>query len=152
MGKIYHRVNSGINILTVLIMMLPLLFGSVIYILLRPDEPVFFYWFKMIGLEHWLNLLRNNALISSLNFPDWVIYSLPNGLWAFACSFIIMVIWNGNKSLLKYFWFAALSLLVLGFELLQLSGMLPGTFCIEDLLLGAAGITLGIITAYKISI
>jgi len=52
---------------------------------------------------------------------------------------------------MKYFWYLSIPVLVFGFELLQLSGDLPGTFCWSDLLWGALGITLGFLSVYKIN-
>jgi hypothetical protein len=52
--------------------------------------------------------------------------------------------------LLRYFWFASIPLLVLGYEFLQYAGVIPGTFCIQDIALGIAGIIIGIIVGIKI--
>ena len=40
---------------------------------------------------------------------------------------------------------ASIPVLVLGFEVLQFAEIIPGTFCIQDLSLGIAGLILGII-------
>jgi hypothetical protein len=127
-----------------------LLAGGIIYILFRTSEPVFFNWIRAAGLDNWLNFARNRSLSLTPHLPDWVVYSLPNGLWAFAYSLLITAIWSGNKSRLKYFWMASIPLLVLGYEILQYPKIIPGTFCIQDLTLGIAGLTIGIILGMKI--
>ena len=76
-----------------------------------------------------------------------MLYSLPDGLWAFAYTIIIIAIWKGNKSYLRFFWYVSIPTLIFGFELLQLSGKFPGTFCIHDLAFCLAGIIAGIIIA-----
>jgi hypothetical protein len=123
--------------------------GGLIYILLRPEEPVFFDWFKSAGLEDLLFKIRQYSLSFNLYVPDWFIYSLPNGLWAFSYSVIITVIWWGSKSHLKYFWIASIPVFNLGFEFMQYSGILRGTFCIPDMVFSVlgiiAGVTMGII-------
>jgi hypothetical protein len=127
-----------------------LLAGGIIYILFRTSEPVFFNWIRAAGLDNWLSFARKGSLSLTPYLPDWVVYSLPNGLWAFAYALLIIAIWSNSKSLLKYFWMASIPILVLGFEILQLAGFIPGTFCIQDMALGIAGLTIGIIVGMKI--
>jgi len=123
---------------------LALLLGGLIYILFRASEPVFFNWIRAVGLEGWLNNARSKSLSSSLHLPAWIVYSLPNGLWAFAYAFLITGIWWGSGSWLKYFWMASIPLLVLGYEFLQYAGIIPGIFCMQDIALGITGMTIGI--------
>jgi hypothetical protein len=119
--------------LFILLSVIAVLSGGMIYVLLRPAGHVFFYRF-----------------IPVQSVPEWIVFSLPNGLWAFAYALLITGIWSGSKSLLRYFWMATIPLLVLGFEFLQLAGIIPGTFCMQDVALGAAGLILGMIVANKI--
>lgn len=127
-----------------------LLSGGIIYIFFRKSEPVFFNWIRAAGLDNLLNFARNGSLSLTRHLPEWVVYSLPNGLWAFSYALLITVIWKGSNSWLKYFWIASIPILVLGFEILQLAGFIPGTFCIQDIALGIAGLTIGIIVGMKI--
>jgi hypothetical protein len=127
-----------------------LLAGGIIYILFRTSEPVFFNWIRAAGFDNWLSFARNSSLSLTPFLPKWVVYSLPNGLWAFSYALLITVIWRGSNSWLKYFWMASIPILVLGFEILQLAGFIPGTFCIQDIALGIAGLTIGIIVGMKI--
>jgi hypothetical protein len=124
---------------------LALLLGGIIYILFRASEPVFFSWIRALGLDSWLNFARHKTLSSDFHLPAWIVYSLPNGLWAFAYAFLITGIWWGIGSWLKYVWMASIPLLVLGYEILQYAGIIPGTFCMQDLALGIAGLTTGIL-------
>ena len=93
--------------------------GGMIYILFRPTEVIFFHYFSTIGIENWLAAVREKSLASYSFLPGWMVYSLPNGLWAFAYTFIVLRIWKGNTSIIKYFWFLSIPLLVFGFEVLQ---------------------------------
>ncbi len=124
--------------------------GGLIYILFRPTEPLFFNWFSTVGTEILLNAVREKSLSINSFLPDWMVYSLPNGLWAFAYTLIILRIWKGSHSFIKYFWFLSIPILVFGFEVLQLTGGQRGTFCWSDLAWGALGITLGLLTIYEI--
>lgn len=126
-----------------------ILAGGFIYVLFRPVEPIFFNWLGAIGFENWLGTIREKSLSINQSMPAWMVYSLPNGLWAFAYTILILAIWKGSHSPVKYVWFLSIPVLILGFELLQFTGDLPGTFCVYDLLWGATGITLGIFTVYR---
>jgi len=118
--------------------------GGLIYILLRPSEHIFFGWIRLAGLDHLISPARSLSPLLGQLIPDWFIFSLPNGLWAFAYALLITIIWSGSRSWLKYFWMASIPLLVLGFEILQYPGLIPGTFCIQDMVFGLAGLLLGI--------
>ena len=126
--------------------LLALAAGGLIYILLRPLEPVFFTWIRTLGLESWLIALRGQQDTAHA-LPDWLVYSLPNGLWAFAYTFLMIRLWRRSRSVVKYVWYLSIPLLVFGFELLQLSGTIRGTFSRVDLLFGALGILTGVITS-----
>jgi hypothetical protein len=76
--------------------------------------------------------------------PNWFVYSLPDGLWAFAYALFITNIWSGSRSRLKIFWMSTIPVLVLGFEFLQYAGIVRGTFCLQDLALGIMGIIAGV--------
>jgi len=138
------------NWLHVIISALALLAGGLVYILFRPSEIVFFSWIRAIGFDNWFNLVRNSSLPSSPKLPEWIVYSLPDGLWAFAYALLITVIWKGSNSRIKLFWMASIPLLVLGYEILQYANIIPGTFSIQDIALGIAGVTIGIIVGIKI--
>lgn len=124
---------------------LALVLGGAIYIFLRTSDFVFFRWIEFIGFGNWLETAREHALTDDSRFPVWIIYSLPSGLWAFAYAVIITTIWSRNRSWIRFVWMASIPILVFGFEILQYAGILPGTFCIQDLVLGMIGIILGIL-------
>jgi len=117
--------------------------------LFRTSEPIFFNWISAAGLDSWFSVARQRSLSLNLHLPEWIVFSLPNGLWAFAYSLLITGIWAGSKSWLLIFWMASIPVLVLGFELLQLTGTLPGIFCIHDIAFGIAGLIIGILAGTK---
>jgi hypothetical protein len=127
------------------IAILALIFGALIYILGRSSDFVFFAWLDTVGLGDWINYLRSFSQPLSSHLPDWIVFSLPDGLWAFAYSLIIVEIWLGSQSILKYFWFASIPLLVIGHEVFQYFGLIPGTFSFPDLAFETAGIIAGIL-------
>lgn len=149
--KFQHSTWVKFKGLYIFISSLSLLLGGIIYILFRSSDFLFFRWIDALGLSSWLNISRQNSLSLSPFIPDWIIFSLPNGLWAFAYSLIISGIWSGSQSVLKYFWMVSIPVLVLGFEFLQLAGIITGTFCFQDIAFGLAGIFAGIITGRKLT-
>ena len=134
----------------ILLSCLAVFVGGFIYIFFRPTEAGFMKWFGTVGIENWLYAAREKSLSINSFLPDWIVYSLPNGLWAFAYTIIVLRIWKGSISIVKYFWFLSIPVLVFGFEVLQLTGDLQGTFCWSDMLWGAIGITLGLLTIGRI--
>jgi len=122
--------------------------GGLIYILFHASEPLFFRWMRAAGSDHWLCFIRSKSLSLGPHLPEWIVYSLPGGLWAFAYALMISAIWSGSRSRLKTFWMASIPLLILGFECLQYIRIIPGTFCLQDLALGMAGMISGITLVY----
>jgi len=131
----------------VIISAFSIMLGGLIYVLLRPSIPEFFRLFSSIGLFEWLLSQREHTLNIGHLFPDWIVYSLPSGLWAFSYSLLIIGIWSKNTSILKYVWLTTIPLLVFGFEFLQYSGIVGGTFSVGDLIAGLAGMIGGLLTS-----
>jgi hypothetical protein len=154
-GEIYKKNKPGAISytykVTILLSVVALLFGGLIYIFLRPSEYLFFGLPKFFGLDKWINF--NNQFSNSLYqiLPDWFIYSLPNGLWAFVYSLLIAGIWWNTKSFIRYFWLGTIPILILGWEIFQLIKILPGTYSMGDIIFGILGIISGIYTGIKLT-
>lgn len=131
----------------VLLAVLSLLAGAFIYITLRPNEAIFISWIKSLGADEFLFSIRNVFQFDSSEVSKLVIYSLPDFLWAFAYSLLIIKLWWKSNSLLKYLWLLTIPTLVFGYELLQINQVLPGTFCWLDIVAGLLGIALAAILA-----
>jgi hypothetical protein len=118
--------------------------GGLIYLFLRPVEPLFFEWIKWAGYESHISHFRQFTLRVYPVLPGWIVYSLPNGLWAFSYSLLIFCYWRKSTSRIKFFWIGTIPLVVFGFELLQFIGLLSGTFCEQDVFFLFAGMIGGI--------
>jgi len=129
-----------------IVVITPLIIGSLIYILWRSDTIRIFDWLNLIGLSITVERLRGLSMLIYPYIPEWVVYSLPNGLWAFSYAFLITIIWWRNESYVKYFWLGSIPILGLGYESLQFRGVIQGTFCWQDLILCILGIGSGVIT------
>jgi hypothetical protein len=149
MNKISRSLSPKYNGLSIYLSLLAILGGGAIYIMFRNSEPVFFGWIRNVGLGHLLDIVRQYARNHNLLLPEWIIYSLPNGLWAFGYAILISSIWRGSSSPIRYLWLASIPVLVIGYEVLQYPGIAPGIFSIKDLILGAIGLISGIAVGIK---
>jgi hypothetical protein len=126
--------------------------GVTVYIMWRPDTIRVFSWLEFAGMRRPVDNIRTYTYPMHGSIPEWIVYSLPNGLWAFSYALIITHLWKGNSSPVRYFWFASIPILTLGYEFFQYTGFVPGVFCIEDLIFSIAGISLGIATVFFLTL
>jgi hypothetical protein len=114
--------------------LVPLLVGGVVYVCWRDPNLLMFKWFGALGLERSIESLRA-VTAAGQGLPHWVLYSLPDGLWVYALTALMVLLWRGTKSLpAKAFWLSLGLLLGAGAELGQLAGLLPGAFDRVDLI------------------
>jgi len=117
---------------TILLGLVTLTTGGVLYLLYRTRSLLVLHLADKIGLGSTIDQLRAQA--PTLHVPEWVIYSLPGGLWA-AAYILIMDAVARQLSLGKRLLLASvIPLSGITSELLQWPGLLPGTFDIIDIL------------------
>lgn len=103
--------------------------GGMVYVLFRPTSLLLFYWLDAIGLLEYVNEIRSSITIL---LPQWVEYSLPDGLWVFSYSLCVGFIWSFDvKRCLPFL--LLLPLVSVVDECLQLFRLVPGTFDLCDL-------------------
>ena len=117
--------------------------GFLIYVMFRPAPVLFFNWLDFFGISGILESIRNHSLPLYAVIPQWVVFSLPNGFWAFSYSLIITHTWWEEKSLTGFFWLATVPVLGISYELLQYVEQIPGVFCVRDLLFCFFGMLFG---------
>lgn len=118
---------------------LPVLLGGLIYVLWRSTDLLVFRWLAALGLDSIVASLRLLAAPFQEQLPTWVFYSLPDGLWAYAVTACMALIWAGYSCVSRVIWLSAGPLIGIGSELGQLVGMVPGTFEFADITLYAIG-------------
>lgn len=91
-----------------------------------------FRWINKLGLSDWIFRLRQNLKDTTL--PDVVIYSLPNGLWVFSITTLLLIIWKDDYKLRFKMYLSFLFIIVMLPEFLQFFELIPGTFDFIDLL------------------
>ena len=62
-----------------------------------------------------------------------MLYSLPEGLWAFSFTYLLASIWSGTHHPARYFWVALPVASCVGGEFAQRFHIIPGTFDYMDI-------------------
>jgi len=121
---------------------LTLLAGGLIYILFRTSSLKMFSWYETIGLGGLTIELRKMTSQFADKIPEWILFSLPDGLWIFSYVSLMLFIWRNSVSIKNIFWISIIPILAIGSEIGQLFGLVSGTFDFADLLLYLFGMTL----------
>ncbi len=129
---------------------LPLFIGGFIYLLFRSERLILFDWIRFLGFKESLDFLRDHFSIVRSFMPNWVLFSLPDGLWVYSFTSAIIIIWNDDRKIL----IMLLSIsLIFGpaVELLQFFKLFKGTFDSMDLAITIVSFTLSILFNLKIN-
>lgn len=118
--------------------------GAWVYIALRPGWPVFVTRLQAWGFGNSLNAIRENALPWVALVPDDLLYSLPSGLWALSYTLLMALLWRRSSRMAYMSWTGSGLLLTPGWEWLEGSQWVSGTFCPTDMAFGVAGALLAI--------
>ena len=110
-----------------------LMLGCTIYLLFRSKTLNLYQWCSALGLSDVIDYARIYAY--NWNIPDFVRYSLPDGLYCAAYILIMDAIWHDGDSLIKNFIIALIPTITVTSEVLQFFGLVKGTFDSCDLLL-----------------
>jgi hypothetical protein len=114
--------------------LLPLTVGGLIYLLFRAPGLHVFGWMGALGFGPFVAWSQAWASGLGLAPPAWVLYTLPDAVFAYSATACMAVIWRGAPGLARYAWMAAGAGLGLLVELAQLAGAFPGTFDPLDML------------------
>lgn len=120
-----------IRVLKTTVLFFPVVLGGFIYIIFRTERLIMFRWFEHLGLSTEINRIKSFRNIYP--FSDWVIYSLPDGLWMFSYVALSLEIWKFSITCQNIFWIFSLPVAAVLSELLQLFNMIPGTFDLIDI-------------------
>jgi hypothetical protein len=127
---------------------LPLLAGGLIYLLWRTPDGWIFRAFEQLGLSGAVAAIQQWAGAVKPRLPWWFLYSLPDGLWVFAGTSWMALIWSGSRHRrAAALWIALCPALAVGGEVAQLHPAVSGTFALLDLLFYALGALLAVALA-----
>ncbi len=111
---------------------LPLTAGGLIYLLWRDDGLLMFSWIRWIGWYESLHTIRTSFADVQSSIPEWILYSLPDGLWVYSMTSFFGFIWRNSSRVTYAFWVSLGPAMGIGSEIGQLFGV-PGVFCLNDL-------------------
>ena len=118
---------------TITHLIIPMLIGGFIYILFREDNLLMFNWFNSLGMKNLIDFFREHTLSINL-IPNWIKFSLPDGIWIYSLTSLMLIIWYKDSSKTKYIWLLIGPILGISAELGQLINIVPGTFDNTDLI------------------
>lgn len=111
--------------------MMLLLMGGMTYLLFRPQTLLMFHVTDAIGLSAAINSMREGI---SSQLPEFIIYNLPGALWAAAYILTIDSLMFRQSVMPRILVSGIIPVIGAVSELLQLIGLLPGTFDVADML------------------
>ena len=104
----------------------PVLLGGLIYVAFRSPEHLLFQWAHAARLDGLVAALRE--ICGSIRpSSEWLLFSLPDGLWLYGFACFMHVTWRGNGVEACGWRWLPLAL-ALGSETAQGLGILQGTF------------------------
>ena len=106
--------------------------GGSIYLLFRPKTLLMFKWVESLGLSEYIDRLRD--MVSHITLNHITLYSLPDGMWLASYIIVVNTIVSKNNKHNLLFWSFLLPFIAVVFELLQISGVIPGVFDVFDLI------------------
>jgi hypothetical protein len=127
-----------IKTIIVIIAMMALSVGGMIYVFFRPESIMMFNWFPLLGVVH-----KQVNVFRTIHIPDFLVYSIPDGLWLFSYILLIGVIWNFNYHRCMFL-IMLLPIYAITHEILQLYHLVPGYFDILDFVVYVVATLLGI--------
>ena len=107
---------------------LPIVIGGMIYICWRVDHLFMFTWFDAIGLTPLIEWFREVAGPARPYLPDWLLYSVPDGTWVYACVAFFGRLWRDGPWWATALWTGMGPAMAIGGELGQIPGWVPGTW------------------------
>lgn len=118
--------------LQILLAIFPVFIAILIYLLFRDKNIYLVSLFSELKCISNLEEIRDNSKIIQFYIPNWVIYSLPDGLWSLSI-YSLVSIFVGNK--LSFIYNIVLFTIIILLELFQLFQFMKGTFDPIDILI-----------------
>jgi hypothetical protein len=106
--------------------------GCMIYLLFRSKTLYIYVWCKALGLSTFVDAFREH--VQNWNVSDFVRFSLPDGFYCAAYILMIDAIWHDDNRKVKYILLSLVPIITVVSEILQLYGVVRGTFDLKDLL------------------
>ena len=105
--------------------------GCAIYLLFRSKALYIYQWCLSFGISDYVDVCRH--YVQGCQLSDFIIFCLPDGLYCAAYILVIDAIWFEDNRLAKYLILSLVPTITIGSEILQLIGVVRGTFDVMDL-------------------
>lgn len=105
--------------------------GGLLYLLFRSRQVLMLYILDTTPLSHSISQMRGMASVWQPS--EWVVYSLPGGLWSAAYIMVIHSLMHNLETGILWKWASVIPLLGAFSELGQALRLIPGTFDMTDL-------------------
>ena len=115
----------------VLLAVLFLACGCCIYLLFRNKSLNIYQWCVSLGVSDIVDSYR--CYVQDCSIPDFVRYSLPDGLYSASYILLMDAIWSEGKCFTKYVIVSLVPVITIASEILQYVGLLRGTFDVSDM-------------------
>ena len=120
-----------------------LIIGSYLYLKFRSETLLMFTWAENLGLNFIVSSIRESSILNSPKL-EYFIFSTPFGMWVVSFCCFIGAIWHKDISIEAIIWRLFAPAIAISSELLQLLGVIPGTFDTNDLLVLIVSTIIGI--------
>jgi len=120
------------------------LFEGFLYLTFRSTELNMFRLYEHAG--PWVDSLREWG--RALSLPQWVRYSLPDGLWLLSYLLLVDAIWNRFDKM-SCVWYLIMPAIAFGSELAQVWWGLTGTADMMDFVCYAGAVVITLIVIYS---
>ena len=130
--------------------LIPFLIGGLLYISFRSKSIRLFSWCETIGLSNYISIIRSIINPFKESIPNWVYYSLPDGLWMYSFTSVFLLIWKDQIDEGKY-WLLIPLISGCFVEIGQGLKLLKGTFDPIDLILSLLAFIFSIIIINPVS-
>ncbi|QSZ27544.1 hypothetical protein ACETAC_01060 [Aceticella autotrophica] len=121
-----------------------ILVAIIIYVVFRSKNLILYKW---IGVSTNSILILFSRNIQNNNyFLNWIIYSLPDGLWLYSLTTIMILIWRNEASKIKYLFIYVGFTIAISHELGQFLHIFRGTFDVGDIVAYIMAILFALIT------
>lgn len=111
---------------------IPVLIGGTIYLLYRPKKILLFSTLEKMGIMPEVDIARKN--MEHIHLPDFVVYSLPAGLWTASYLMAMYMMTKHCTRRTRLSLSLPLPISAIASEFMQLFGLCPGTFDVDDLI------------------
>jgi hypothetical protein len=130
-----HTKRFKVHLLWFANVILPLIFGSAIYVFFRSTHLRVFRWIAIVAAPDQVMHARNTLAQLAPNVPEWILFSLPDSLWVYSFTSFMALVWRESGSNRKSHWLILPFICAVASEFGQLVDIIPGTYDNLDVLL-----------------